>query len=294
MKKIFVSIVLSFIILTLSACSKNVETDEITTIYISHILDESTENTAHAREWLRNELEEYLGIKVVHLEEVSHLIGIEAMRAGHLDIMFASAFTTVNAQEVVDIEIAGTLNHSQVNPLNTLFITNNDEIQSLADLRGHSFAFVNPTSASGFFFPAFQLIQDFDLDGELITFDNHFFSTTVFSGSQDASISGVSTGDFDAAAVLSTVYRGVISSGVIDPDSVRIIGQTNPSPDSSYIMRADLPVDLKLSIRSFFLNLDNSDYFLNAWGFEDLRFIEGNYEELDQVRTMMQVLGIEN
>jgi len=58
-------------------------------------------------------------------------------------------------------------------------------------------------------------------------------------------------------------------------------------------MRADLPDELKDQIRSFFLQLDNTEYFMNAWGFEELRFVEGNYETLEEVRLMMEVLEME-
>jgi len=296
MRKLVLLLVGFVMLISISGCDRH-ETNQsevITRLYIAHAPDESTENTGAANEWFRAELEAYLGIEVVHLSEVGHVVGIEAMRAGHLDIMFASAFSIVSAQEVIDIEIAGTLNHSEVNPLNTLFITNNDDIHSVEDLNGHSFAFVSAASASGYFFPAFYLIQNFDLASELIIQPGYFFSATSFSGSHETSIVGVSLKDYDAAAVLATVFRGVIDSGVVDADSVRVIGQTPPSPDSSYIMRADLPDELKNQIRSFFRQLDNEEYFMNAWGFEDLRFIEGNYATLDEVRLMMEILEMDN
>jgi len=293
-KKFILFLTVAFIIPFVNGCADGREqSNEITRIYIAHAVDESTENTGAANEWFRAELEAYLGIEVVHMTEVNHVVGIEAMRAGHLDIMFASAFNIVSAQEVVDLEIAGTLNHSEVNPLNTLFITNHDDIQSVEDLEGHSFAFVSPASASGYFFPVFYLIQRFDLNSDLIIQPGYFFNATIFSGSHDTSISAVSLGDFDAAAVLSTVFQGVIDSGIIDANSIRIVGETPPSPDSSYVMRAELPGELKDQIRSFFLQLDNDEYFMNAWGFENLRFIEGNYETLEEVRLMMEILDME-
>jgi len=274
-----------------TGCSNETTNEnEVTRIYIAHVLDESTENTSWANEMFRAALEEYLGIEVIHMTEVSHVIGIEAMRSGHLDLMFASAFSIVNAQEVLDIEIAGTLNHSEVNPLTTLFITNNDEISDLSDLEGHSFAFVTPVSASGYFFPAFHLIREFDLTPELVTQPGYFFSSTVFSGSHETSITGVSLGDYDAAAVITTVFNSVINSGIIGPESINIISETSPHPDSSYIMRSDLPEDLKNQIRSFFMNWDNEEYYLNAWGFSELRFIPGNYDALDDIRLMLEML----
>jgi len=293
MKKKTLQTVAFMAILLLSACTENgtsntqTQEGQIERLYIAHVLDESTENTAAANEWLRGALEAYLGIEVVHMSEVSHTVGIEALRSGHLDIMFASAFTALNAQDVVDIEIAGTLTHSIVNPLTTLFITNNDDIKTLDDLRGHTFAFVSPTSSSGYFFPANYLTQKFDLTGTLITQPGHFFSATSFSGSQESSIVGTTLGDFDAAAVLATVFAGVLESGIIGPDEIRIIGETPPGPDSSYIMRAELPREIKDQIQSFFQNLDNETYFLDAWGFKELRYVEGNYDALEDLRRII-------
>jgi len=295
MKKFGLLFTVFFTVMFILGCNnERNQTGEIMRIYIAHALDESTENTSAANEWFRAELEAYLGIEVVHMAEVSHVIGVEALRAGHLDIMFASAFNIVNAQDVVDIEIAGTLNHSEINPLTTLFITNNDDIQSIEDLEGNSFAFVSPASGNGFFFPAFHLIQNLNLNSDLITQSGYFFSTVVFSGSHETSISGVSLGDYDAAAVISTVFRDVINSRIVDADNVRIIAETPPAPDSSYIMRANLPEELKDRIRSFFLQLDDTEYFMKAWGFENLRFVAGNYETLEEVRLMLEILNREN
>jgi len=293
MKKAILLLSVAFALILSTGCNRNNQTKEITRIYIAHAIDESTENTGAANEWFRNELEKYLGIEVVQMTDVDHVIAIEAMRGGHLDIMFASAVATVRTQDVVDIEIVGRLNHSEVNPLTSLFITNNDEIQSIEDLEGRSFAFVSPSSSSGFFFPAFYLIQNLGLDGNLITHPGYFFSTTAFSGSHETTASGVGFGDFDAGAVLSTVFRGLVDSGVVNQADFRIIAETPPSPDSNYIMRADLPEDLKNKIRSFFLNLDSRQYFEDAWGFPDLRYLPGDYGVLDDIRFMQEVLGME-
>jgi phosphonate transport system substrate-binding protein len=163
----------------------------------------------------------------------------------------------------------------------------------MEDLEGHSFAFVNPVSGTGYFLPAFYLVNRFNLSAENILQPGYFFSATTFSNSHDTSIHGTILGDYDAAAVIATVFNSAMESGLINPDDIRIIGETPPGPDSSYIMRAELPEDLKNRIRSFFLALDNTEYFRDAWNFENLRFGPGNYEALEELRYMQEILAVE-
>ena len=287
-------VMISSLIITslfLMSCTPE-EEGSVTRLYIAHAIDETTPNTGAANEWFREELAAYLGIEVVHVEDINHLIAIEALNAGHLDMVFSSAFNTVMAQEIVDIEIAGTLNHSEVNPIQTLFITAQPDIQTLVDLENRSFAFVSAASNTGFFFPLYHLANELAVDPERMMESNYFFSVAYFSGSHETSINGVNFGDYDAAAVISTVFNSLIATGVIDGSNMHIIDSTPPAPDSSYIMRADLPEEIREGIRSFLLQLDSEDYYRDAWGIENLRFVAPNYETLAQIRSISERVGL--
>ncbi len=269
--------------------------NEITEIRIANIIDESNPNAGVKNEEFRADLEEYLGISVLETEGASHIVGIEAMRSGAVDIMFVSPFTYFMAAEVVDVELLVSTSVSENAAANsTLFITQRgrDDINSVEDLEGKTFAFVNEASASGFLFPKYYLVSNLDLDQDRLLQSGYFFDAAIFSGSHDSSVMGVRFGDFDGAAVASGVMQPMIDAGVINEDDFKVIGYTEEIPNASYIIRADLPEDLIERIRNFFLNYDNPDFFEAVHSDPEVRFVEVDEEDYSHVRSLMDTLGI--
>jgi len=281
----------------LGACGQSADAgneNEITQIRIAQVFDESNPESGQANEAFRLALEEYIGIPVVETENVSYLVGIEAMRAGNMDIMFASVFNYIRANEVTPVEMLATLSNPLNPPAPTVFITraDRDDINSIEDLEGRSFAFVDAASTSGFLFPQYHLATELGLDPTLIMNSGYFFDTAVFAGSHDASLMGVNFGDFDAAAIIGSILP--MMEAVVNPDDIKIIGETASTPDPGYIIRADLPQELIEQIRSFMLSFDDAAYFENVWNNPNARFLPRNEAAIDHVRGMMEVLEFDN
>lgn len=257
-------------------------------------IDDNNPNASASNEDFRLALEDFLQIPVVVMEDVSYLIGIEAMRSGNLDVMMASAFNYVMAQDVLDVTLLAGLQLSQGGN-NTSFITRSDNpgIHSLADFAGSRFAFVDAASTSGALFPKYELVSQFGLDPELIMHSGHFFDTAVYSGSHNASIMGVYFGDFDGAAVATLMIDGLVNAGSITPGSIRVVAETADFPNPAYIARTALGEDLIGQLQDFFLNFDDSDFFYHAWGDAQLRFSEPDRAGFDGVLSLMQTLGLD-
>ena len=278
---------------SLVGCGQENEMEgEVPSISIGQVFTDDDPNSGMANEAFRLALEAYIGIPVVEIEGVSYLVGVEAMRAGNLDIMFASAFNFVRAQEVVPVEILATLSNPEIEPAHTVFIThiNREDINSIEDLRGQTFAFVDAASTSGYLFPKYHLVTNLNLDQNLVMQPGYFFSSAVFSGGHDSSLMGVNFGDFDGAAVVTTVLEMMFEAGVVSEEDIKIIGETEPAPDASYIIRSELPQEIIDDIRSFFLTFDDADYFKQAWGNSNVRFIEGDEEATRHVQSLMDTL----
>lgn len=121
----------------------------------------------------------------------------------------------------------------------SVVVTRSDsDIQSLADLKGHTFAFVDPSSASGHLFPKAGIEQAGYQPDEL-------FSRVIFSGSHDASILAVANRKVDAAAVADRILATATAQGQVKQDELRVVWSSSDIPESPMVWRKDLDPALK-------------------------------------------------
>ena len=116
-------------------------------------------------------------------------------------------------------------------------------IRTPEDLRGRTLAFVSPTSNSGYKTPRFLLRTAFGLE-----VDRDYAGT--FSGKHDNSVLGVVHGDYDAAAVASTVLRQMVARGVVEPEARHVVHRSDDFPSTAYGVAHDLDPDLREAIRA--------------------------------------------
>jgi phosphonate transport system substrate-binding protein len=172
---------------------------------------------------------------------------VEALRAGQIEFArigpanYALAFRVMGNRIVPfarDVDNEGASGYHSV-----AFVRANSPFQRLEDLRGRSFAFADPNSASGFAVPAFYFRR--------LGFEpNSFFGRTGFSGSHEQSVIAVLNGTFDGAVTFwSNAQRNNIQrmeeKGMIPADSMRVIWTSPQIPNSPWVMRAELPEDLR-------------------------------------------------
>ena len=284
---------LSVVVLTfaLVGCGGSESDEQVLRIGLA--VDESNPDSGIANEAFRVALEEYLGIPVIEVEGVTYVVGIEAMRAGNLDMMFASSFNYVQASQALDVEILATLESSGADTV-TYFITHvdNTDINSIEDLEGRTFAFVDAASTSGYLFPKYHLVTNLSLDPTLLMNSGYFFSTATFSGGHDTSTMGVNFKDFEGAAVVDLILERLTEAGVIDAVNIKIIGQTEPHPAPSYIARADMDADLMERIRGFLLSYDDPAFFEAVWSDPNTRFVAPDIEGYARIMRLVETLGI--
>jgi len=222
-------------------------------------------------------------------------MGIEAMRAGHLDIMLVSAFNYIRTSAVVDVELLATLPIRAGTVNNSIFVVcaSRDDIHTIEDLRGKTIAFVDAVSTTGFIFPKYHLVSNYGLDPALLTNSGYFFDTVAWSGGHESGILGVGFGDFDATAVGGIFLENMEERGLINVADFRVIAQTQPVPNPSYIVRSALDAELIDDIREFFLNFNDPAYFAENWGDGNIRFTQPDVVGYAYVRSIVQTLGLE-
>lgn len=142
-----------------------------------------------------------LGVPVRIYRTADYAGLVEAMRADQLEFSRFGPAVYSLGRRVMGDKLQPVLrdvdNNGAEGYYSIIVVRADSPYQSIADLKGKSFAFADPNSTSGYAFPSFYLReQGFD--------HKTHFSGTVFSGSHENSIIAVQKGQFDAGATFWT------------------------------------------------------------------------------------------
>ena len=196
-------------------------------------------------------LQQQLGMPVKPFVATDYNGVIEALRAKKLDVAYLGPFSYVLASQVADVEafaVAVTKKTGQSSYKSVIIARKDSGIAKTADLKGRTFAFVDPTSASGHLFPKSGLLQA-GHDPEA------FFSRVIFSGSHDASIRAVDNKKVDAESVADRILASAIAKGQVKQDELEIVWSSSPIPESPMVWRKDLDPALKAKIAKALANV---------------------------------------
>ena len=295
--KALVWLALAAMLAALAACGNNtaaINEDGIPeTLYVSVIVgDNNREAQDISFEEFRLALEDYIGIPVEMKYGITHLVAIEAMRAGNLHLMWGSPFVYLLAQQTMEVErLVTTTSDTAINK--ALFVTAHDDIQTMEDMEGRSFAFVTTSSTAGFMYPMYYLINRYDLSRDEILTPGVLFSDVIFSGGNNPSLSGIANGDFDAGAIGQIQLDNAIRAGIINEGDLRVLGDTPNIPWPGYIATTNLSPALRRQIQSFLLSWDSDDYSAARFNDPAVRYVAADDSVIPFMRSMIEVLEID-
>src|SRR5688500_3214183 len=196
---------------------------------------------------------QHTGMKVDTFVGSDYNATIEALRAGHIDVALLGPFSYVLATTVAPVEafavtvIARTMQPSY----QSIIIAGKDSnINSLADLKGKTFAFVDPGSTSGFMVPSAAFIR------AGITPEKDF-RQVMYSGGHDSTIVSVGNGKVDAGAVADRIYERGCAKGLADCNKLKVAWKSPPIPNDPLLYRRNLSDDMKKRIREAFFSVKN-------------------------------------
>lgn len=233
-------------------------------------------------------LAQKLGMEVTLQVTSDYTAAVEAMRYKHIDVAWFGPFTYVLAADEAGAEplVVGVRRDSGLSTYKTVFVTKADSgIKTLADLKGHSFAFVDPASTSGCLIPK-KILLDNGID---IQKD---FSTSYYAGTHNAVELAVKNGSVDAGADSDTSYGLMVKAGQIDPNVNVIIYESPPIPGSPIVVRGDLPQDLKDKIQQALIDMDQQTiYQVQGWG-DIAKYVKVTPSDYDIIRETRDQLGL--
>jgi len=196
-------------------------------------------------------LETSLGMPVKPFVAADYNGVIEALRSKRLDVAYLGPFSYVLGTTVADIEafaVAETKKAGRTYYHAQIIARKDSGIQTVADLKGKTFAFVDPSSTSGHLFPKAGLMQTgFDPDQD--------FARVIFSGSHDSSAVAVQNGKIDAVAIADRILDAAIAKGLARREDLVVVWQSAPIPESPTVWRKNLDPDLKRRIQAAFMDV---------------------------------------
>ncbi|PYC13478.1 phosphonate ABC transporter substrate-binding protein [Pseudomonas jessenii] len=211
---------------------------------IGLIPSEDSQAMIESSKQVLDDLQAKIGMPVVPFVATDYNGIIEALRSGKLDVAYLGPFSYVLATSVADVEafsVAVTKKTGQSAYKSVILARKDSGIHTLADLKGHTFAFVDPSSASGHLFPKAGLEQAGFAPDSL-------FKRVIFSGSHDASILAVENKKVDAAAVADRIFASAVAKGVVKQDDFEIVWSSKPIPESPMVWRKALDPELKKKV----------------------------------------------
>ena len=183
---------------------------------------------------------------------------IEAMGAGRADIGWLSTFAYVIAHQKYGVEVRlVTVRFGEPYYDAEIITQASSGINSLADLKGKRFAFVDPASTSGYLFPLAGLKKaGYD--------PSKFFGQTVFAGSHNNVVLAVYQGRVDAGAVFDDA-RGTVQKDYPDVmQKLKVIWKSDPIPNDTVSFRKTLPADVKDRVANALLRFSQTPAGLDA------------------------------
>ncbi len=235
---------------------------------------------------IADKLSKAVGMKVEMFVGSDYNATIEALRAGHIDVALLGPFSYVLATTQAEVEaFAITVTAKTMQPgYHSIIITQKSSpINSLQDIKGRTYAFVDPGSTSGYMVPATAfVIAGIEPEKD--------FKQVMYSGGHDASIVAVAEGKVEAASVADRILERAFAKGFAKRDQIKVIWESQLIPNDPMLYRTNLPEDLKKKIRDAFYGFKNLPF--GEMG-TVARFDPATDKDYDPVREIAKTLKLD-
>jgi phosphonate transport system substrate-binding protein len=176
---------------------------------------------------------------------------------------YAAAYTETNGNVeplVVAVEEDGSISYRSV-----MVVRADSGITSLADMKGHSLAWADPNSTSGYLIPRFELrAEGYDTE------PGRYFSQTGFGGGHEQAVVAVLQRQYDAAVTWASGVgdeskgfsrgnlRAMADKGLLKMSDIRIIWTSKPILNGPLTVRLDTPQAFRDDMVAFHMALPDA------------------------------------
>ncbi|WP_083664365.1 putative selenate ABC transporter substrate-binding protein [Herminiimonas arsenitoxidans] len=218
---------------------------------VSAIPDEAPTELQRKFKPLGNYLEKKLGMKVEFTPVTDYAASVEGLINNKLDMVWFGGFTFVQANVRSGGKIVPLVQREEDEKFKSVFITTNNSIHKLEDLKGKTFSFGSESSTSGHLMPrSYLLAAKINPDVDM--------KRVAFSGAHDATVAAVAGGKVDAGTLNISVWEKLVDSGKVDPKVVRVFYTTPGYYDYNWSVRSDMNPVVRKKLTDAFLELNSN------------------------------------
>ena len=221
----------------------------------------------------------------------SYAAVIEAMGAGKVDIGWLATFSYVLAKDKYDVELLLVVQRFG-SPFyrGQIMVRADSGINSLDNLQGKRFAFVDPASTSGHLYPKTLLLSK-GLDPKT------FFSKTIFAGSHNAVVLSIYKGEVDGGAAYDGSRAAVAKTYPDVFEKIKVLAYTKEIPNDTVSVRKELPEGLKVKLRNGLKKISDSPkgskILKRLYGISGLMDLDGLFDPVREAGRLLD-LNLEN
>ncbi|MES2830930.1 MAG: putative selenate ABC transporter substrate-binding protein [Pseudomonadota bacterium] len=219
---------------------------------VSAIPDESPTELQRKFKPLGDYLETKLDMKVTFTPVTDYAASVEGLVGNKLDLVWFGGFTFVQANVRSGGKIIPLVQREEDERFKSVFITTDNSIRTLADLKAKTFTFGSESSTSGHLMPrSYLLAAGINPDSDL--------KRIAFSGAHDATAAAVSGGKVDAGALNISVWEKLVAQSKVDPTQVKVFYTTPGYYDYNWSVRSDMNPVVRQKLTDAFLALKRED-----------------------------------
>ena len=252
-------------------------------LIVALIPDENAATVIQDNQGLKDFLNEKLGKEIELVVTTDYSSMIEAARNDRLDLAYFGPLSYVLAKSKSEIEPFAARIKGGTKTYNSCLIGNTKAgVTDFVSIKGKTFAFGDPASTSSRLFPELTLKENGLTKGK--DYEG------VFLGAHDAGALAVQNGTAQAGGVACPILESLQEKGRIDDTKVTLIAKSAPIPQYPWTMRSSLNPQLKETIRTAFIELDDEKVLkpFKADGFAVI-----TDQDYDGIRKAGDLLGLD-
>ena len=210
---------------------------------------------------------------------------VDFLVTGKVEMAYLGPFTYIKAkQKNPNLEpIVAHIEKSTGRPwYNSVIVTRkNLGINTLQDLIGKRFSFVNKSSTSGFLVPYSHFKK-------LGIVPEKYFSAVEYAGGHDKNALALEAEKVDAIAIEKPTYIDLENQGLLSKDKYKIIWQSDPIPNPPIVISTQLPIEFKTALQKVLINAPEG--LVGIGGIESAGYTLVSDEDYEPIRKLQQLL----
>lgn len=266
---------------------------------IAYAPNESTTESADARNGLAEDLSEFLGCEVEEIQASDYNAIIEALRTGSADMAYMGSQALALGVERTELEPI-VMKAEEGDPEKAIYhsvliaSSANEDINSIEDIKGKTMAFVDPDSTSGNLVPTAEIIQAFpdeELNSDMLHTNGDFFEAVSYSGSHQAGLQAVIKGDVDVVPISDQILASEIANGNAAEGDVKVIHESGAIPAEAMVVAEHVDQDTRDQLTEFLTSYDNEEYFTDVIKVPGARFIECDMSDYEEIIELNKIIN---